>query len=137
MTTSQQAVGRHVIRGVSRAQIARSDWFTVRVLLAGNLVVFGVSYALQLGVVLAVSAVLLGLLLLVIAIRARVLERRMQGPKQRGSPATVKQESALSPAAVLLWNGTNTLIARPRHRPRAGQFEKCGRARRHLSVGVR
>jgi hypothetical protein len=56
-----------------RGQIARSDWFTVRVLLAGNLVVFGVSfsYAQQLGVVLAVSAVLLRLLLLVIAIRAR------------------------------------------------------------------
>jgi hypothetical protein len=37
-----------------RGRVAQSDWFTVRVLLAGNLVVFGISYARRLGVALAV-----------------------------------------------------------------------------------
>lgn len=59
-----------------RGQAARSEWFTVRVLLAGNLVVFGVSYAHQLGVALAVPAILSGLALLIGATWTHVLEHR-------------------------------------------------------------
>jgi hypothetical protein len=55
-----------------RGQVRQSDWFTVRVLLAGNLVVFWISYAHA----LAASAALLGLALLVVAIWARILERK-------------------------------------------------------------
>lgn len=63
-----------------RGRVTQSDWFTVRVLLAGNLVVFGISYADQLGVALAVSAAVLGLALLVVAIWARMLTRRTHKP---------------------------------------------------------
>jgi hypothetical protein len=44
-----------------------ADWFTVRVLLAGNLVVFGISNAHRLGMSLAVLVVLTGMVLLVAA----------------------------------------------------------------------
>lgn len=47
---------------------APRDWFTVQVLLAGNLMVFGISDLHQLGVALAVLVVLAGVLLLVAAI---------------------------------------------------------------------
>ena len=59
-----------------RRQATPSDWFTVRLLLAGNLVVFGVSDEHQLGVALAVTAIVSGLALLVVAIWARVLQQR-------------------------------------------------------------
>jgi hypothetical protein len=52
-----------------------SDWFKVRVLLAINLVVFGVSYAHKLSAVLAAIAVLLGLSLLALTVGARVVDR--------------------------------------------------------------
>jgi ABC-type spermidine/putrescine transport system permease subunit I len=53
-------------------QAAPSDWFTVQVLLAGNLVVFGISNADRLGMALAVSVVLVGVVLLVAAAWMRV-----------------------------------------------------------------
>jgi len=65
-----------------RGSVAQSDWFTVRVLLAGNLVVFGISSAHQLGLILAGSAAVLGLALLVVAIWVRILQRRTHKPDQ-------------------------------------------------------
>lgn len=50
---------------------APRDWFTVQVLLAGNLVVFGVTEARQLGVALAALVVSAGLLLVGMAIWMR------------------------------------------------------------------
>jgi drug/metabolite transporter (DMT)-like permease len=57
-----------------RRQVTRSDWFTVRLLLAGNLVVLGASDEHQLGVPLAATAILSGLALLLVAIRARIFQ---------------------------------------------------------------
>jgi hypothetical protein len=65
-----------------RRQATPSDWFTVRLLLAGNLVVFGVSDEHQLGIALAVTAILSGLALLLVAIWARVLQQRKQRPER-------------------------------------------------------
>jgi hypothetical protein len=65
-----------------RGRVAQSDWFTVRVLLAGNLVVFAISNAQQLGPILAISVAGLGLALLVVAIWARMLTRRTNKPDQ-------------------------------------------------------
>jgi hypothetical protein len=65
-----------------RGRVAQSDWFTVRVLLAGNLVVFAISNAQQLGPILAISVAVLGLALLVVAIWARMLTRRTNKPDQ-------------------------------------------------------
>ena len=59
-----------------RRQAMPSDWFTVRLLLAGNLVVFGVSDEHQLGIALAATAILSGLALLLVAIWACVLQQR-------------------------------------------------------------
>ena len=59
-----------------RRQATPSDWFTVRLLLAGNLVVIGISEEHQLGIALAATAILSGLALLVVAIRAHVLQQR-------------------------------------------------------------
>jgi len=58
---------------------APGDWLTVQMLLAGNLVVFGISDAHQLGAVLTTLVVLAGVLLLVAAIW--MYQRR---PRQRG-----------------------------------------------------
>jgi hypothetical protein len=58
------AFGAVLTRG---RQAVPADWFTVQVLLAGNLVVFGISNAHQLGVGLAASVALAGVLLLVAA----------------------------------------------------------------------
>lgn len=52
-----------------------SDWFKVRILLALNLVVFGISYAHRLSVTVAVITVSLGLSLLALTVRAHVIER--------------------------------------------------------------
>ena len=52
-----------------------SDWFKVRVLLAINLVVFGVSYAYKLSLALAAITVSLGLSLLAFTVRAHMLNR--------------------------------------------------------------
>jgi hypothetical protein len=52
-----------------------SDWFKVRVLLATNLVVFGVSYAHELSLALAATAVAPGVLLLAVTVRAHLLNR--------------------------------------------------------------
>ena len=57
------------------------DWFTVQVLLAVNLVVFGISDADQLGVAFAAVVVLAGVLLLVAAVWMR---QRWPGGRQRG-----------------------------------------------------
>lgn len=65
-----------------RRQVTRSDWFTVRLLLAGNLVVFGVSDEHQLGIALAATAIVSGLALLLVAIRARVLQQKRRRPKR-------------------------------------------------------
>lgn len=65
-----------------RRQATPSDWFTVRLLLAGNLVVFGASDEHQLGVPLAATAILSGLALLLVAIRARILQQRRQRPER-------------------------------------------------------
>ena len=54
---------------------SRSDWFTVRVLLALNLIVFGISYAHRLDLALSVAAVAFGLLLLSLTIRAELTGR--------------------------------------------------------------
>jgi hypothetical protein len=83
-----------------RGQFTGSDWFTVRVLLAGNLLVFAVSYAHQLGVTLAVSAALFGLAVLVVAIWARLSsdERRSETDEERH--VAVKQQSARPSAAA-------------------------------------
>jgi hypothetical protein len=54
-----------------------SDWFTARLLLAGNLVVFGVTSADGLGDFLAAVLVLLGVLLAAAATHQRV--RRLRG----------------------------------------------------------
>jgi hypothetical protein len=62
-----------------RRRAAPGDWLTVQVLLAGNLVVFGVSEAHQLGAVLTTLVVLAGVLLLAAAIW--MYQRR---PRQRG-----------------------------------------------------
>jgi hypothetical protein len=55
-----------------RGSVTRSEWCLLRVLLAGNLLVFGLSYEHQLGLALAVPAILSGAVLLAIAIGARV-----------------------------------------------------------------
>ena len=52
-----------------------SDWFKVRFLLAVNLVVFGISYAHRLSLALAAITVSLGLALLALTVRARMVER--------------------------------------------------------------
>ena len=65
-----------------RVRATRSDWFTVRLLLAGNLVVFGVSEEHQLGVAPAVTAIVSGLALLIVAIWARVLQQRARRPER-------------------------------------------------------
>ncbi|HUA47682.1 MAG TPA: hypothetical protein VMA77_20765 [Solirubrobacteraceae bacterium] len=52
-----------------------SDWFVVRVLLAVNLVVFGISYAHKLSLALAAITVSLGLSLLALTIRAGAVGR--------------------------------------------------------------
>jgi lipopolysaccharide export LptBFGC system permease protein LptF len=70
------AFGAVLTRG---RQAVPADWFTVQVLLAGNLVVFGISNAHQLGVGLTASVVLAGVLLLVAAIW---IYRR--SPRERG-----------------------------------------------------
>jgi hypothetical protein len=59
-----------------RGQVTPADWFTVRVLLAGNLVVFGISNAHRLGAALVVPVVLSGVLLLILAIRVPRGRRR-------------------------------------------------------------
>jgi hypothetical protein len=57
-----------------------TEWLTVRILLAGNLIVFGVSYERHLGLALAVPAILSGLALLIAAVWARLLQHRRQTP---------------------------------------------------------
>ena len=57
-----------------------TEWLTVRLLLAGNLIVFGVSYEHHLGIALAVPAILSGLALLITAVWARLLQRKRQTP---------------------------------------------------------
>jgi hypothetical protein len=57
------------------------DWLTVQVLLAGNLVVFGISDAHKLGGALAALAALAGVLLLVAAL---VMYQRWPGEHGRG-----------------------------------------------------
>jgi hypothetical protein len=52
-----------------------SDWFKVRVLLAVNLVVFGISYAHKLSLPLAAVTISLGFSLLALTVRARVVDR--------------------------------------------------------------
>jgi hypothetical protein len=61
-----------------RRQATPSDWFTVRLLL----VVFGASNEHQLGIALAVTAILSGLALLLVAIWARVLQQRKRRPER-------------------------------------------------------
>ena len=65
-----------------RVRATRSDWFTVRLLLAGNLVYYGITSEHQLGVVLAMPAILSGLALLVVAIWARLLSHRRRRPRR-------------------------------------------------------
>jgi hypothetical protein len=65
-----------------RGQVTRSDWFTVRLLLAGNLIVFGIASRYELGVGLALPAILSGLALLGVAIWARVIEQKRRRPKR-------------------------------------------------------
>jgi len=60
---------------------APGDWFTVQVLLAGNLVVFGIGDAHQLGAAPAALIVLLGVLLLVAAVWTY---QRRPGERGRG-----------------------------------------------------
>jgi hypothetical protein len=55
---------------------SRSEWLTVRLLLAGNLIVFGASYEDHLGSALAATAILSGLGLLIAAICAYLPGRR-------------------------------------------------------------
>jgi hypothetical protein len=52
-----------------------TDWFTVRALLAVNLIVFGISYAHKLTVPVAAIPVFIGLSLLALTIRTRVIDR--------------------------------------------------------------
>ena len=63
-----------------RGQATRSEWLTVRLLLAGNLIVFGISYEHHLGIVLAAPAILSGLALLIVAIWAHTLEHIRRRP---------------------------------------------------------
>jgi hypothetical protein len=58
-----------------RGSVTRSEWFLLRVLLASNLLVFGLSYEHQLGLGLAVPTILSGALLLAVAIGARIGRR--------------------------------------------------------------
>ena len=64
-----------------RGQATPSEWLTVRLLLAGNLIVFGISYEHHLGIALAAPTILSGLALLIVAIWAHTLEhiRRRSG----------------------------------------------------------
>ena len=59
-----------------------SDWFKVRVLLAANLVVFGISYAHKLSLPLAALTIALGLSLLALTVRAHIVDRSRHRSKR-------------------------------------------------------
>ena len=80
VVVSVAAAGAFLAVLTRRGQATRSEWFTVRLLLAGNLIVFGVSYEHHLGIALAAPAILSGLALLIVAIWAHTLEHRRRRP---------------------------------------------------------
>ena len=53
-----------------RSKPSRSDWLTVRLLLAANLVVFGISEAQELGAAVAAATILSGVTLAATAVRS-------------------------------------------------------------------
>jgi hypothetical protein len=74
------AAGGAFLAALSRGrEVALADWLTVRLLLAGNLVVFGVSNAHHLSDPLAALSVLCGV---VLAAAATVLHLRRQGERK-------------------------------------------------------
>lgn len=74
------AAGSAFVALLTRArQATPSDWLTVRLLLAGNLIVFGVGNRHELGTALAMIVVVNGILLTAAAIRAHVRRRPRAG----------------------------------------------------------
>lgn len=59
-----------------------SNWFTVRLLLAGNLIVFGVGNTQSLGAFLAAIIVLIGVLFAVVTTRSHMRLRRRHNRKR-------------------------------------------------------
>jgi len=76
VVVSTAAAGAFLALLTRRGPAGRSEWLTVRVLLAGNLIVFGASYDDHLGTALTATAILSGLALLILAIWAHLPERR-------------------------------------------------------------
>jgi Protein of unknown function (DUF5661) len=109
-----------------------SDWFKVRFLLAVNLVVFGIRYAHKLSLALAATTVSLGLPLLAMTIRARMVERgrhRSEASRQldrNGRPGTQTSLGASwAVPAVREPGAPNTSTHPTRNRPTRPPSPSC------------
>jgi len=62
-----------------RSRPSQSDWLTVRLLLAVNLAVFGISEAQELGAAMAVATILSGVTLAAVAVRSYLTQSTPEG----------------------------------------------------------